>query len=259
MTKYFAGIGRSSRVPDAKELYWIGAPKLDPKTGKMFAPSVGTPDLEATINYEVDLGVEKKFENATFKAKAFYSVLNDYIAYNADNTAVLMTKTVAENAYENVDATMYGFELSGTYIATDSLYFDYGMSYQEGEKDNPLTDQNRTDMPEITPFKLNAAVNYDYDESLTLRAEVIASDKWTNFDEENGEQELDSYAVLNLKGSKQWGAFELTVGVDNVFDSTYAVSNTYKDLILMPTGPNDTVMLMNEPGRYLYTNLKYTF
>ncbi len=249
-TKYFAGAGKSSRVPDAKELYWLGSMPM-PGTMPPVAPSVGTPDLENTINYEFDIGIEKKFENATFKAKAFYSVLKDYIAYNDSKM---------QNKYENVDATIYGLELSGTYIATDSLYFDYGMSYQRGEKDNPLSGQNETDMPEIPPFKFNAAVNYDYGDSLTLRAEVIAADSWTNIDWENGEQELDAYAVLNLKGTKKVGKnLELTVGVDNVFDSTYAVSNTYKDLILLPTAGDNEVMLLNEPGRYVYTNLRYKF
>jgi len=247
-TKFFAGAGKSSRVPDAKELYWIGAPK--PVNGKMFAPSVGTPDLETTKNYEVDLGVEKKFENATVKAKVFYSQLDDFIAYNSSNK---------QYKYENVDATIYGFELSGTYIATTELYFDYGMAYQRGEKDTPLKGQTGTDMPEIPPFKFNAAANYDFDETLSVRAELIASDAWTNFDYENGEQELDAYGILNLKGSKQWGDFELTLGIDNVLDKTYAVSNTYYDLILLPTIGNEEVMLMNEPGRYFYTNLKYTF
>jgi iron complex outermembrane receptor protein len=132
---------------------------------------------------------------------------------------------------------------------------------QRGEKDDPLTGQTGTDMPEIAPLKFNAAANYDWDESLNFRAEVIASDEWTNIDEENGEQELDAYAVLNLKGTKRFAKnFELTIGVDNVFDTTYAVTNTYKDLILLPTTTVDSnVMLMNEPGRYVYTNLKYTF
>jgi iron complex outermembrane receptor protein len=250
-TKYFAGLGKSSRVPDAKELYWLGSmPTTTPPTPPE-APSVGTPDLDNTVNYELDIGIEKKFDNATIKAKAFYSVLKDYIAYNSSKK---------QNKYENVDVKIYGFELSGTYIATSELYFDYGMAYQAGEKDNPLSGQNKTDMPEIPPFKFNAAANYDFDETLSVRAELIASDAWTNFDEENGEQELDAYAVLNLKGTKKFAKnFELTVGIDNVFDKTYAVTNTYNDLILLPTAGQDEVMLMNEPGRYFYTNLRYTF
>jgi iron complex outermembrane receptor protein len=245
-TKYFAGVGKSSRVPDAKELYWLGS----------MGNSIGTPDLEATINYEFDLGLEKKFDNATVKAKAFYSQLDNFIAYNSDNVNMMGAPM---NAYENVDATIYGFELSGTFIATAELYFDYGMAYQRGEKDTPLTGQTGTDMPEIPPFKFNAAANYDWDDTLNFRAELIASDAWTNYDYENGEQELDAYGILNLKGAKRWGDFELTVGVDNLFDTTYAVSNTYNDLILLPTAANNYVMLMNEPGRYFYTNLKYTF
>jgi len=243
-TKYYAGFGKSSRVPDARELYII-----------MMGPSfVGNPNLDNTVNYEFDLGAEKKYENATIKAKAFYSMLDDFIAYNS-------TGTVDGHNLENVDATIWGVELSGTYIATDSIYFDYGMSYQRGKKKDPLYGQSDTDMPEIPPFKFNGAVNYDYDESLALRAEVIASDEWTDFDADNGEQELDAYAVLNLKGTKKFGNhFEFTLGVDNVFDTTYAVTNTYKDVSLLTSQVADSnIILMNEPGRYFYTNIKYKF
>ena len=64
-------------MPDAKELYWLGS------MGKNL---VGTPNLEATVNYEFDIGLEKKkFENSTVKAKAFYSQLDNFIAYNSNN------------------------------------------------------------------------------------------------------------------------------------------------------------------------------
>jgi iron complex outermembrane receptor protein len=144
-------------------------------------------------------------------------------------------------------------------MATESLYFDYSLSYQVGEKDTPLTGQSGTNMPNIPPLKLLAAINYDYDDTLNMRAEVVAADSWSEFDAENGEQELDAYAVLNIKATKTlYDSFDITVGVDNVFDETYAISNTYKDLILLAT-PGNEVMLMNEPGRYIYTNLRYKF
>jgi iron complex outermembrane receptor protein len=97
-SSYFVGIGKSSRVPDAKELYWkesAGNP-------------VGTPDLDATINYELDVGLEKKYENSTIKAKVFYSMLDNYIAFNDSNNKLVDTTYVTWNAYENVDATLYG-------------------------------------------------------------------------------------------------------------------------------------------------------
>ncbi len=248
-TEYFIGAGKSSRVPDAKELYWMGS----------MGNPIGTPNLEETINYELDIGFEKQWENASFKAKVFYSMLEDYIAYNASNTKMMMDKKVTWNAYENVDATLYGIEISGTYMATDSIYFDYGLAYQIGEKDTPLTGQTGTNMADIAPLKFNGAINYEYDETLNFKAELIASDSWSEFDGENGEQALDSYAIFNLKGSKAFAdSFEITVGIDNVLDETYAVSNTYKDLILL-TVPGNEVMLLNEPGRYFYANLRYKF
>ena len=219
--------------------------------GSMKAMSIGTPNLDATINYEFDMGLEKQFDDATFKAKLFYSQLDDFIAYNDSKKM---------NKYENVDATIYGIEMSGTYIATESLYFDYGFAYQKGEKETALAGQSGTNMPEIPPFKYNLAANYDWDESFTLRAELVGSDTWSDFDVENGEQELDGFAILNLKITKRFAQnFELTIGVDNVFDTTYAASNTYKDLILLPTVGDNEVMLMNEQGRYAYTNLNYKF
>jgi len=249
--KFYGGFGKSSRVPDAKELYWFGS----------MGNEIGTPDLKNTINYEFDLGMEKQFESSIVKVKAFYSMLDNFIAYNASNTITKMGKKMAYHAYENVDATIYGFELSGTYFASDSLYLDYGLAYQRGEKDHPLKGQHGTNMPEIPPLKFNGAVNYDWDETLSLRAELIASDKWKDYDAENGEQPIDGYAVVNLRATKTFAKnFEVTLGVDNLFDTTYAVSNTYKDLILLPTvTANDSIMLMNEPGRYVYANIRYVF
>jgi len=237
--KYFAGIGKSIRVPDGKETHY----RL-----KFTNQLVGNPNLDETKNYEADLGVEGDYDSANFKAKVFYSKLNDFIVYNA-----------VQKQYQNADAKIYGAELSGTYFATDSLYFDGGIAYQRGKKDNPLAGESDTDLPSIPPVKLNLGANYDYDDSLSLRAELVASGKWTHYDADNGEQAISGWGVVNLKASKDFAkGFNVTLGVDNVFDKAYAVSNTYKDLTLV-SGSSGDVMLLNEPGRYMYVNLSYKF
>jgi len=238
-SKYFMGLGFSSRVPDGKELYYHN------KMGQ----KIGMSTLNKVQNREFDIGAEYLWDDFTLKSKCFYSDLADYIAYNATT-----------KRFENVDATIWGLDVSGSYIATESIYFDYGLSYQRGKKKDALVEQSDKDLAEIPPLKLNLALNYDYDESMRLKAEGIYGAKWSKFDANNGEQPLDSYAVLNLKGTKTFGKyFELTLGVDNVFDTTYAISNTYKDLTLIAGGGEEDVMLMNEPGRYMYANVKYTF
>ncbi len=242
--KYFVGIGKSIRVPDAKESH----DRLKDLTGATDGYLVGNPNLNETKNYEGDLGVEGEYENATFKAKVFYSRLKDFIVYNS-----------TAKQYQNVDAKLYGAEFSGTYFVTDSFYIDGGVAYQRGKKDNPLVGQSDTDLPSIPPIKANIGLNYDYDDATSLRAEVVASGKWSNYDEDNGEQKINGWGVLNLKASRDiYKGFNVTLGVDNLFDKAYAISNTYKDLTLV-SGSTGNVMLLNEPGRYLYVNLSYKF
>jgi len=238
-SSYFVGFGVSSRVPDGKELYFYN---------KM-AREIGNPDLQKVKNREFDIGAEYQWEDLTFKGKLFYSDLKDDILYNA-----------TKKRYENVDASIYGLDLSGSYIVSEFSYLDYGISYQRGKKKHPLSGQQDRDLPEIPPLKANVSLTYEHDDTLSLKAEAIYSAKWKDFDADNGEQPLKSYTVFNLKGTKQFGKhIELTVGVDNLFDKTYAVSNTYKDLTLISGGGNQDVMLLNEPGRYLYANLSYKF
>ncbi len=239
-TQYFLGAGKATRVPDARELYFTNR----------LGVTQGTQNLDQTKNYEIDLGAKKQYENAYAKVKVFHSWLKDFIAYNDSS---------APNKFENVDATIYGIEFSTFYAASDALSFDAGLAYQRGKKDAPLTNQSGTNLAEIPPLKVNAAVNYDT-EMTNTKVELIAADKWSDIDEENGEQEISGYAIVNLKWNRDLtNGFDITLGMDNVFDHTYAVHNTYKDLTLLVSGTGDDVMLMNEPGRYIYANLRYRF
>ena len=237
-TKYFAGIGKSNRVPDARELY------NTQKNGTLN----GNPNLDQTTNYELDLGVEQEFDQGSLKVKTFYSKLKDYIYYND-----------TRKTFNNIDAHIYGAELSGSFMPTDELYLSAGVSYKRGQKDTQPTGQTNSNLAEITPLKLNLTAAYDYDENGMVEASLIAADSWDEIDNENGEQPLAGYAVVNLKTTRSFdNGLEFTLGVDNALNKTYTTTNTYKDLILMTDNATDT-MLMNEAGRYFYLNAKYNF
>ena len=248
-TKYFGGVGKSSRVPDARELYNT---KYKREAGK---PSLailnGTPNLDQTTNYEIDLGVEKQYDEGNIKIKTFYSKLKDYIYYNGN-------PTLKKNNFENIDATLYGGEISGAYFISDTLTFDAGVSYKKGKKDTQPTGQTNTNLADIIPLKLNATLSYDYNDQGSVQLSTIASSAWNDVDSDNGEQKLAGYGVFNIKTTREFdNGFLITAGIDNLADKTYATTNTYKDLILMTDG-KDT-MLINEPGRYIYLNAKYMF
>lgn len=228
-TKLFAGIGKSQRVPDARELYY---------------GTSGNDNLDATKNYELDLGFEKIIGDFSIKTKVFYSKLEDYI-YNKNGAS-----------FENIDAKIYGLELSGYYFLSDALTFDYGMAYLKGKKDKALVGQTDTNLAEIPPLKANLSLSYDFGSSL-LTTQVIMAKSWNSYDEDNGEQELPGYAVVNMKYNQEINKnFDFTIGVDNILDKTYATTNTYNDIKYIGVGDSE---LINNPGRYLYINLKYSF
>ncbi len=229
---YFIGLGKASRVPDGKELY--GATK-------------STGILDQTTNYEADLGFKAHYDGFGVKGKLFYSDLKDYIYYNA-----------TAQTYVNIDATLYGATLDAYYDISSAWTLNYGMSYLRGQKDEPLVGQTDKDLADIVPLRAITSVTY-HEGNHALKTEMIASKRWNNYDSDNGEQELAGYAVFNVKYNyKVTKHFDVTVGMDNIFNKTYAVSNTYKDLSLL-TGTDGEVMLINEPGRYAYINLHYAF
>lgn len=228
--KYFAGLGKSTRVPDARELHFTGA---------------GNDDLEQTKNYELDLGFEKKYDDGIFKTKVFYSDLEDYI-YNTSS------------GFVNTDAKIYGIEIDGMHLLNDEFSLDYGLAYLRGKKDEALAGQSDTDLAEIPPLKANIALIYEEGKN-KFTSELIAADSWDTFDEDNSEQKLSGYAVMNLKYDRNVSKnFDLTLGIDNILDKTYATTNTYRDITLIASGAGERTLL-NEPGRYVYINFKYSF
>jgi len=231
---YFVGVGKASRVPDARELYHANK---------------STGNLDQVTNYEADMGFKTHYDGFGVKGKLFYSMLKDYIYYNAD-----------AQKYVNVDASIYGATLDAYYDLSDTLTLNYGMSYLRGKKDEPLAGQSDKDLADIVPLRAITSLTYHVGEH-ALKTEMVAAKRWSNVDTDNGEQTLAGYAVFNAKYNyKVTKHFDVTLGVDNIFDKTYAVSNTYKDVTLLNNAAvDDAVMLINEPGRYFYANLRYTF
>ncbi|WP_187647415.1 TonB-dependent receptor [Nitrosophilus labii] len=248
-SSFFIGIGQGIRVPDAQELYFVGY-----MSGNWTRK--GNPDLKETKNREIDIGYETLIGETSLKVTAFYSDLKDYI-YAYKTNAGNLSPTVYYLTWENIDAHIYGTDLSIVSMINDELSLEAGASYQRGRKDSqPIDTQTDEDLAQIPPLKGRVALNYDNGDYFA-RVEVLAASKYSNYDADNGEQEIDGWTVLNLKGSKDLAKnITLNVGVDNVFDETYAVNNTYAGRALIG---GTTPILINEPGRFIYANLDFRF
>lgn len=179
--KVFLGFGQASRVPDARELY--------PKVDNIY----GNENLKQTTNREIDLGYETSRDSFKVKIKTFYSMLENYI-YLAKRTLSPLSYT-----FENIDATVYGAELSASVYATDDITVDMGASYKRGEKDKLTATQTDKDLADMAPLRGNLAVNYEYMNQSIATLETQVSDKWSNYDSDNGEQELGAWGIVNFK------------------------------------------------------------
>jgi iron complex outermembrane receptor protein len=239
---FFVGAGQSVRVPDARELY--------------FAGGIGNTNLNETINREIDMGVEHTFGNLHLKGTLFYSDLKDYIyAYK--------TGVSTNTSYANIDARIVGGDVTANYAINNEWSIESGVAYQRGtKKDTSELDavstaaQTDKDLADIPPLKGRVALVFD-DSKNYAEAELIAARHQT-YDENNGEQAIGGYGLLNLKYGTDFGnGFSLTAGINNFFDRTYAVSNSYIGLTTIMEGAQPLVL--NEPGRNFYATLSYKF
>ena len=236
----FTGVGRSNRLPTGAERYIQGNSGF-----------FGNPDLEPTSNTEWDLGYSVSGKNCGAEVKMFYSDLNDYI-YQVITSEGWKT-------YTNLDANIYGVDLKTYYKIYEGVKLELGVAYQKGEKDSGYEDR---DLGQMSPLKTRLALDLDKDlhfVSSTWNSfatlEWIHSEKASDVDETMGEQQLPSWDAINLKLGLQKGDWTLIVGADNLFDEAYAMANSYEWDIVGGTGANPVII--NEPGRYVYSSLSY--
>lgn len=241
----FIGVGQSVRIPDAKELYM--SLSSDPLTN----------NLNETVNREIDLGTEHTVGNFHVKGTVFYSDLKDYIyAYKKSNGMSSVT------SFTNIDARMYGGDISADYLLNSEWSIQSGVAYQKGvKKDTTQLDavssltQTDKDLAEIPPMKGRVALVFDNEVNYAM-AEWIGAKNHT-YDQDNGEIPISGYGIMNLKyGHDFQNGFSLNAGINNFFDRTYAVSNGYVGLSTLTT---TQPLVLNEPGRNVYATLSYKF
>ena len=231
-----AGFGQATRPPDAVERYfalerpgtmpnWVGNPKLDP-----------------VKNRELDLGIKYSGDRLHGKATFFYSDVKDFITIFNIQGPVKKARS-----YRNVDATLYGGELSLNIFLPLHLNLQGGISYTRGEDDTfdkPLL--------EIPPLKGRIAMKYDTKRYFTEIEGVFADDQ-DRVDPALMEEETSGWGVMNFKAGMKYKGLSISAGVENVFDKLYFEHLSYQ------RDPFSSGIKVPEIGRNFYLNLSWTF
>ncbi|WP_457635882.1 TonB-dependent receptor domain-containing protein [Persephonella sp.] len=239
----YVGFGHTVRVPDPEERFIaLKKPMTKPNW-------VGNPNLNPTKNNEIDAGFEYYRGLFGIKGNLFYSDLTDYIYLTSINPIRYETKPA--QSYQNIDAHIYGGDLTAVGMLTDTVSVEAGVAYQRGKKDSGnYTD---SDLAEIPPLKTRIAVKYD-NGTVFGQIEGIYASPQEDVDSDLNEQKTKSYYVVNIKTGLNAGnrAF-IGLGIDNLFDKNYYTHLSYL------RNPFSSGTKVPEPGRFVYMNVSYRF
>jgi iron complex outermembrane receptor protein len=242
-TSFFAGFSRTNRTASATERYMAKGGMMRGKQNFW----VGNPNIKPEQHNQFDIGLSQKNNNFGWDVSAWLDNVNDYIlrdlATNQYGNGINASAKDKSEVYVNVNAQLLGLESSFNWKLADNIKLMGQVSYTEGR--NTTDDRN---LASISPLNGNLVTEY-YTDSIIVGARINFALEQSNIDKyytpisQYGKTDawntLDFYTETEI--SKNW---QLKVGVDNVFDSSYyravnrgSLGETYK---------------VNEPGRNLW-------
>ncbi len=224
--EYTAGFGSAVRPPDAQELF-INSSKQQ-----------GNPFLNPTRNNEFDLGVKYADNGSFVKFAVFDSNLENFINLVPDGT---------RRTFRNIDANIWGAEMSAQTALLDELFLRGGLSYTEGR--NLTDDQPLSEMP---PCRGTVALRYDVNVWFIELAQHFAAAQ-DRVDTDLRESETAPWTTTDMKAGYHCGAFSLYAGIYNMFDRFYYTSLSYQ------RDPFASGVKVPENGRTVAITATYTF
>ena len=219
-TTAYMALGQKSRAPSYTELYtWlpltISAGLADGFT------YLGNLALDHETSRQIDLGIDWQNNQISLSANAYYQQVDDYIvgvpAMNPAATMItMMMGNTAPLQWQNVDATLWGAEVSGQYQANEVMTFGFTASIVRGQRDD--IDDN---LFRIAPDNLRAHMRY-LEGPLDLKLEAQLAKKQTRVSALQREQTSPGYGIVNASVGYQFSSkMRFGLNLHNLFDKTY--------------------------------------
>ncbi len=227
----------NERAPDTTELFNA----KNSSTAMM--RHVGNPNLKSERHMTLEVGYEGMVMGNHLRGSVYYNEVDDYITtYRKDDSAM------KARLYKNIDATLYGYELS-VHRLIAGVDTTLNLNYTHGEDDT----QNRA-LPQIMPlsgdltFEIKSAqTNYGLRVNFADTQDRIDS-KVLDAGETSGYTVYDIFA-----GFEPSPNLRFTIGMSNITDKRYA---THLNSTNTLDGAADRT---DEPGRSFFGSLNYMF
>jgi iron complex outermembrane recepter protein len=252
----FAGVGTTGRIPDAEERYI--------SRGMGSGATVGNPLLPIIRNTELAAGWSVNRTRLYVRSVFFYSFLDNFILVNNQpqlNATSMggelmggmnMETTPTSRSYANVDARIYGGEMTYGVTVTETLSLNGGGSYSRGTV-TPQASVNvlSPNLPEMPPLRGWSALRYarrwafaEVGTTAVHRQSLVSSDL--------KELPTAGYGLLNIKLGFTHRRLSASFTVDNLLNRFYYEHlSYYRD-------PFAAGVKVPEPGRNFFVQLRYS-
>lgn len=242
----FAGLASTVRLPDAQERYF--------NQKRMGSDWVGNPELSPTRNTETNLGLNFRRRGFFLKPLVFYSNLSDMIVIHNQARRSMqpgVMNTMARS-YENVDARIYGGEITSGLSIGSRWLVSSGLALSRGAKNPaPALGIFNTNLPEMAPLKGHASLRYGR-RLWFAEVEGLAASAQRRVDLDLQELPTPGYATANIRAGIHAGRVTVTAGIENLFDRYYL------DHLSFQRDPYRSGTRVPEPGRTVFLNLGYS-
>jgi len=222
----YAGVARKTRSPSYQERYlWL---PLEAAAGLADGNTyTGVVDLDPETSRQVELGLDFRSGTLTVSPRLYYSKIDDYIqgTPSHDPAAIMFvammngvngTDNPPPLQFNNVEATIWGFDMDWAWQWDDNWRLSGILNYVRGERDDIHDNLYRIAAPNAT-FRLEYTA-----ESWAAGVENVLYAEQDRVSETNREPSSSGYGLVNVNATwRATGALQLSAGVDNLLDKRY--------------------------------------
>ncbi|WP_258405269.1 TonB-dependent receptor [Shewanella mesophila] len=181
---------------------------------------VGKMDLELETAYQLELGADYHNDRLSLSPRIFLHRIDDYIqGVTATDPAVIMAaKMMGDNnpmEFANVDAQLFGMDITAIYQLTPHWQLEMLANYVSGERRDIEDNLYR-----IAPPKINLGLNYQRGNWLA-RIEGVAVSGQDKVSQTQLEQTTAGYGLVNLSLAYDADNWLIKAGVNNLLDRDY--------------------------------------
>lgn len=217
---------------------------------------IGNIELDSEIAYQMNAGFSLQEREFGIAPNFFYQRIDDYIqavpSMNmAANMVGKMMTGIAPLQFANIDAELYGLDVTARYRWKPDLVLTGIAAYTRGKRKDIDDDLYRIAAPNI---KLNATYFADNWQA-NLGWQIFA--KQNKVSSINTEMETSGYGLVNASAIYYIGGVSIELGVNNLFDRAYSDHITGTNRVAM--AEIDKGEKLPGVGRDLYLKLDYQF